>query len=141
MKVLVLTGREEDWYIVQALRAGANGYLMKTGDEDELLEGIKRVTEGDLVLGKGVPERMVEGMIGKKDEGPATLSESERQVLLYVAAGYENSEIARKISMPLPTLVETLAQSMNKLNAKDRHAAALAALRAGVISLEALHEL
>lgn len=141
VKVLVLTGREEDWYIVQALRAGANGYLMKTGDEEELLEGIGRVMDGDLVLGKGVPERMVEGMMGKKDQSSTDLTESERQVLLYVAAGYENNEIARKISMPLPTLVETLAQTMNKLNAQDRHAAALSALRAGYISLDALHEL
>ncbi|MEL6151020.1 MAG: protein kinase [Chloroflexota bacterium] len=141
VKVLVLTGREEDWYIVQALRAGANGYLMKSGDEGELIEGITQVMQGQLVLGKGVPERMVDGMIGKKTNAGDALTESERQVLLYVAAGYENDEIARKISMPLPTLIETLAQSMNKLKAKDRHAAALKALRDGSITLDDLHEL
>jgi NarL family two-component system response regulator LiaR len=80
-------------------------------------------------------------MIGKKDEAQTSLTESERQVLLYVAAGYTNDEIAQKISMPLPTLIETLAQCMNKLGAKDRHAAALKALRQGVISLDMLHEL
>jgi DNA-binding NarL/FixJ family response regulator len=126
---------------VQALRAGANGYLMKSGDEQELIDGIEKVMLGQLVLGAGVPERMVDGMIGKRSEASKALTESERQVLLYVAAGYENDEISRKISMPLPTLIETLAQSMNKLQAKDRHAAALKALRQGVISLENLHEL
>jgi len=141
VKVLVLTGREEDWYIVKALSAGANGYLMKSGDEQELIDGIEKVMLGQLVLGVGVPERMVDGMIGKRAEAGASLTESERQVLLYVAAGYENDEISRKISMPLPTLIETLAQSMNKLKAKDRHAAALKALREGFISLDNLHEL
>lgn len=141
VKVLVLTGREEDWYIVQALRAGANGYLMKSGDEEELLEGIERVMQGQLVLGQGVPERMVDGMIGKKSEASTSLTESERQVLLYIAAGYTNDEIAQKLSMPLPNLIETLAQCMNKLGAKDRHAAALKALRQGLISLDMLHEL
>ncbi|MEM6284308.1 MAG: protein kinase [Chloroflexota bacterium] len=141
VKVLVLTGREEDWYIVQALSAGANGYLMKSGDEAELIDGILQVMQGQLVLGAGVPERMVDGMIGKKTNPGASLTEGERQVLLYVAAGYENDEISRKISMPLPTLIETLAQSMNKLKAKDRHAAALKALREGFISLDDLHEL
>ncbi len=141
VKVLVLTGREEEWYIVQALSAGANGYLMKSGDEQEIIDGIEKVMQGQLVLGAGVPERMVDGIIGKKNEAGTALTESERQVLLYVAAGYENDEIARRISMPLPTLIETLAQSMNKLKAKDRHAAALKALRSGLISLEALHEL
>lgn len=141
VKVLVLTGREEDWYIVQALRAGANGYLMKAGDESEIIDGIDKVMQGQLVLGTGVPERMVDGMIDKRTETSATLTQSEKQVLLYVAAGYENDEIARKISMPLTTLIETLAQSMNKLKAGDRHAAALKALRSGQISLDALHDL
>jgi serine/threonine protein kinase/DNA-binding CsgD family transcriptional regulator len=141
VKVLVLTGREEDWYIVQALRAGANGYLLKSGDEQELIDGIERVIQGQLVLGEGVPERMVDGMIGKRAETSTSLTETERQVLLYVAAGYDNTQIARKISIPLPSLIETLAQAIKKLNADDRYSAALTALRLGHISLDSLHEL
>ncbi|MEO0562793.1 MAG: protein kinase [Chloroflexota bacterium] len=143
VKILVLTGREEDYYIVQALRAGANGYLMKSGEEDELVDGILRVIQGQLVLGTGVAERMVDSITDKRTDRKTgnALSESERQVLLYVAAGYENSEIAKHISMPQTTLIETLAQSMNKLGAKDRHAAALKALKLGLISLDDLHEL
>jgi DNA-binding NarL/FixJ family response regulator len=143
VKILVLTGREEDYYIVQSLRAGANGYIMKSGDEQELVDGIMRVMQGQLVLGQGVAERMVDAMTGRRqsEEGGLALSEAERQVLLYVAAGYENEQIARTIHMSLPTLIETLARCMNKLNAKDRHAAALQALRTGLISIEELHDL
>lgn len=143
VKILVLTGREEDWYIVQALRAGANGYLLKSGDESDLVDGIRKVMQGDLVLGKGVAERMVESLTGRRtnEQSGNTLTESEKQVLLYVAAGYENDQIARAINMPLSTLIETLAYTMNKLKAKDRHSAALNALRLGYISLDMLHEL
>jgi len=143
VKILILTGREEDYYIVQALSAGANGYIMKSGEEDELVEAISRVMQGELVLGKGVAERMVDSISNKRTEKKEgnVLTESQRQVLLHVAAGYENDQIAKQISMPLPTLIETLAQCMNKLSAKDRHAAALKALKLGYISLDDLHEL
>ena len=143
VKVLVLTGREEEWYIVQALRAGANGYILKVGDEQELVDGITKVMQGQLVLGQGVAEKMVDGLTNKRSDEQSgnILSESERQVLLYVAGGYENDQIAKRIHMPLPTLIETLAQCMNKLGAKDRHAAALTALKLGYISLDQLHEL
>ncbi len=143
VKILVLTGREEDYYIVQALRSGANGYLMKSGSEEELVDGILRVLQGQLVLGQGVAERMVDSITDKRAgaKSGAALTESQKQVLLYIAAGYENDEIAKTLGMPLPTLIETLAQCMNKLNAKDRHAASLKALRLGLISLENLHEL
>lgn len=138
VKVLVLTGREENWYIVQALRAGANGYIMKSGGEDELLNGIRNVMQGQLVLGQGVAEKMVEGMT---QNPTAALNETERQVLLYVAAGYTNEEIARAINLSLPSLIEALARCMNKLDAQDRNAAALKALKLGYISLDNLHEL
>ena len=143
VKVLVLTGREEDYYIVQALRAGANGYIMKSGDEEELVDGIMRVMQGQLVLGQGVAERMVQSISDKRTEHKTgnVLSESERQVLLYVASGLENDEIAKTIGMPLPTLIETIARCVNKLQAKDRHSAALRALKLGYISLDELHDM
>jgi DNA-binding NarL/FixJ family response regulator/tRNA A-37 threonylcarbamoyl transferase component Bud32 len=138
VKVLILTGREEDWYIMRALRAGAQGYILKSADENELTESIVKVTQGDMVLGKGVAERIVSGMMG----GDAKqLSDSERQILLYVAAGYENADIARRMQIGQNVLIETMARIMDKLGAKDRNDAALQALRAGYISLDALHEL
>jgi serine/threonine protein kinase/DNA-binding CsgD family transcriptional regulator len=140
VKVLVLTGREEEWYIMRALRAGAHGYILKSADENELLDSIQKVTQGQLVLGQGVAERIVGGLIGGGGT-ESKISEQERQVLLQVAAGLENADIARVLQLPLPTVIESLAQAMNKLGAKDRNAAALHALREGFISLEELHDL
>lgn len=140
VKVLVLTGRDEDLYIMRALRAGAHGYLLKSTSEEELLTGLVNVTKGHLVLGHGVAEKVVNGLL-TGHTGDGKLNEQERQVLLYVAGGYENDAIARELSMSMPAVIETLAQSMNKLGAKDRHSAAVAALRNGEILLDDLHKM
>jgi DNA-binding NarL/FixJ family response regulator len=142
VKVLILTGREEEWYIMRALRAGAHGYVLKSTDEEELVDSILKVTQGHMVLGQGVAERIVGGLIGGAASSDSRLlSEQQRQVLLQVAAGLENSDIARRLQLPLTVVIETLAQAMDKLGAKDRSAAALQALREGYISLEELHDL
>lgn len=140
VKVLILTGREEDWYIMRAMRAGAHGYVLKSGDEQELVDGIIKVTQGQMVLGQGVAERIVTGMLGGESEGGG-LNVTERQVLLYVAGGFDNAEIARHLQLSQPVIIETLARAMNKLDAKDRYEAALSALRQNLIDLNELHDL
>lgn len=140
VKVLILTGREEEWYIMRALRAGAHGYVLKTADENELMDSIVKVTQGNMVLGQGVAERIVTGLVGGSDD-KNLLSQTERQVLLYVAGGFENADIAKHLQVGQTVVIESLAQAMNKLNAVDRHAAALVALRQNFISLDDLHDL
>ncbi len=139
VKVLVLTGRDEDWYIMRAMRAGAHGYVLKSGDETELMDSIIKVTQGHMVLGQGVAERIVTGMIGGGTQ--KGLDVTERQVLLFVAAGFDNTEIAQRLQLSQTSIIETLAQAVNKLGASDRHSAALMALRQGFISLDELHDL
>jgi serine/threonine protein kinase/DNA-binding CsgD family transcriptional regulator len=138
VKVLVLTGRDEDWYITQALRVGAHGYILKSAGEEDLVDAIKKVAQGNLVLGTGVAEKVVTGMLHARDE---KLTEEERQTLLLVAAGFNNDDIAKHLNMPITQMVETLANAMDKLGAKDRHAAALKALRQGLILLDELQAL
>lgn len=138
VKILVLTGREEDWYIMRALRAGAHGYILKNADENELVDGIIKVTQGQMVLGQGVAERIVTGLVGGDAD---LLNVNERQVLLYVAAGFENADIAKHLQLSQTVIIETLARAMNKLNAEDRNQAAMTALRQGLISMDELHDL
>lgn len=138
VRVLVLTGRDEEWYITQALKAGAHGYVLKSANEADLIESIVKVTQGTLVLGKGVAEKVVTGMLSP---APNKLTETERQILLLVAGGYDTDQIAARLNLSLPTLIESLARAMDKMKAKDRHAAALNALRQGDILLDELHAL
>lgn len=135
-KVLVLTGRNEDFYIVQALRAGAHGYLLKSAAEADLVDAIQRVLQGQLVLGAGVAEKVVSGMLTG-----SPLSDDERRLMLYVAAGFDNEEVATRMNRPLPGVIELLARAMDKLGAHDRSAAALAAVRSGYILLDELQSL
>lgn len=137
VRVLVLTGRNEDWYITQALRAGAHGYLLKSADEADLVDAIKKVSEGRLVLGQGVTEAVL-GLARIRTDR-AALEENEREILLMVAAGLENPQIATRLGLTMPQTIEALAHAMDKLGAKDRHAAALAALRTGEILIDELH--
>ncbi len=137
VKVLVLTGREEDWYIMRAMRAGAHGYILKSSGENDLKDSIIKVTQGHMVLGQGVAEKIVTGLIG---DG-TSLNVTERQILLYVAAGEDNAAIAAHLQLSQSAVIETLAQLMDKLHASDRYAAALIALRDGLISLNELHDL
>ena len=139
VRVLILTGREEDWYIMRALRTGAHGYLLKTTDENDLLDGIRKVLQGQTVLGQGVAERLVANMGG--DAGAGALTATEKQVLLYVAAGLENPDIAKQMQITQHLIIETLATAMDKLGAGDRHSAALTALRLGLIELSAVQDL
>lgn len=139
VRVLVVTGRDEDWYITQALRAGAHGYILKSASEADLIDAIQKVHQGTLVLGSGVAEKVVTGMLRGGDQ--TSLTDDERLVLLLVAAGYENEGIAKRTGRSLAFVIETLAQAMNKLKARDRHDAALIALRNGYILIDELHRL
>lgn len=136
VRVLVLTGRDENWYITQALRAGAHGYLLKSASEEDLIDGLFKVYQGHLVLGQGVAEKVVNGMLGI--ESPTRLTEDERAIMVLVAKGLTNEEIAARMPIPLTTLLETLAQAITKLRAKDRHAAALQAIKQGDILIDEL---
>lgn len=139
-KILVLTGRDDDLYIMRALRSGAHGYLLKSTDEQKLVEAIGKILDGEIVMGKGIAEKVVSGLLGnKKDDNQ--LDETETQILLYIAKGYSNEQVADVLGVSVISLVETLANLMNKLNVRDRNAAALKALNEGLILLEDLHTL
>lgn len=137
VKVLVLTGRDEDNYIMRALRSGAHGYVLKSTDEGKLVESIRQVMQGDMVLGRGIAEKVVSGMTGGNDNA---LSDREMEVLLHIAAGMDNDEIASKLDLGITKLVEINAKLLDKLGVRDRTSAALKALREGIILVEDIHE-
>ncbi|MDX2137759.1 MAG: protein kinase [Chloroflexota bacterium] len=137
VKVLVLSGRDEDWYIIQALRAGAHGYVLKSSAEKDLIDALLKVSRGMMVLGDGVAQKVVGGML-RTDQVVAanTLSEQERQVLLHIAAGFNEDEMCARMRLNADKLTELVNAATTKLEAKDRHAAALQALRRNLILLD-----
>jgi DNA-binding NarL/FixJ family response regulator len=138
-KVLVLTGRDEDAYIVRALRAGAHGYILKTIDEADLLQAVIDVRNGHLVLGHGVAERVVQGLMARNDGRANDLGDLERTILIGIAAGLTNDQIAERLRIDPQLVAAQLVVLIEQLNAKSRSEAALIALRQGLITLEDLH--
>ncbi len=138
IKVLVLTGRDEDSYIMRALKAGAHGYVLKTTDENELVKAVLEVAEGHLVLGHGVAERVVH-LMAQGDNEATPLSDIERTILLGTAAGMTNDEIAERLRIDPQLVAAQLIQLMQHFDAQSRTEVALIALRRGVIDLDDLH--
>jgi serine/threonine protein kinase/DNA-binding CsgD family transcriptional regulator len=139
VKVLVLTGRDDDDYIMRALRSGAHGYVLKNTDEQKLIESINKVLDGEIVLGRGIAEKVVGGLLGKPQQ--ERLSEIELQVLMHVARGYENNQIANVLNLSQMDVIEVIASIMGKMRVRERNAAALKAVRDGMLDLDALQNL
>ena len=134
IKVLVLTGRDETPYIMQALRSGANGYVLKTASEQELVNAVRDVYSGGMVLGQGIAERIVDGL---RTINRDPLDEKEHDVLRAIAAGYEeNDQIASRLGLDEAIIPRLLKSAIDKLGVKGRSDAALMALRAGWITLD-----
>lgn len=138
-RVLVLTGRTEDAFIIRALQAGAHGYLLKTSSQEELLESVRKVAQGNMILGTGVAERVVTGLLSPRRA--EQLTAEERQVLLCIVSGHEtNDAIAAQTGYTEQQVVDYLKSAIDKLNANSRHQAALMALRAGWITVDEAHQ-
>jgi len=138
IKVLVLTGRAEDQYIMHALRAGAHGYVLKTTAEEELIHAVHDVAAGRLVLGQGVAERVVEGYTSRPAAGDEQPSELDRAILTGVAAGKTNDQIAERLGLDPQIVDQQLAQLIARLGARSRVETGLIALRQGLVSLQDL---
>lgn len=137
VKVLVLTGRDDDHYIMRALRAGAHGYILKTTDENKLVESIRAVMEDEIILGTGIGAKLQHLLI----PDDSRLTDLEMKVLLHVAVGMENDEICAELELGMMDLIEINAQILDKMKAKDRNSAALKAIHTGLILIEDLHDL
>lgn len=136
LKILILTGRDENVYIMRALRAGANGYILKTIEEKELQLAVENVASGNMVLGHGVAEKVVAGL-GQFEKEP--LDAIERDILLCIAAGLDKPTIAHRLGMPEDEVTSSLIHIIDTLKVKGETDAALMALRAGWISLDEVH--
>lgn len=138
VKVLVLTGRDDDHYIMRALRGGANGYVLKTSDEANLLDSIRKVMAGEMVLGRGIAEKVVTGLLHGET---GRLDDKELDVLRCVAAGLDDEAISARLQLGVTELIEIHARVLDKVGARDRNSAALKALRSGLILIEDLQDM
>ena len=138
-KILVLTIHNMEEYILEALRAGANGYVLKDADQEELLLAIRTVLEGKSFLSPGVSKKVIEGYLeGKRsvktDTSWETLTQREREVLKLIAEGYKNKEIANLLFISAKTVEKHRANLMKKLDIHNVQSLTAFAIERGLIS-------
>jgi DNA-binding NarL/FixJ family response regulator len=134
--VLVLTVSTDDECVLDAVRAGAAGYLLKDADLDEIVAAIKAVADGKSAVAPGVAGVLLRTVreAAPAAATPATpvLSAREREVLALLAQGMENGDIARELYVSTSTVKHHVSQLLDKLGATNRVQAATFAVLAGM---------
>ncbi|KPK00024.1 MAG: LuxR family transcriptional regulator [Desulfobacterales bacterium SG8_35] len=136
-RILVLTGFSDDKNVFSALKAGANGYLLKDSAPGEVVQAIREVYQGKSSLHPVIARKVIQEIHHPSDLAPTDdlLSEREIEVLKYVAMGMSNQEIARTLEIKEGTVRIHVGNILNKLQLANRTQAALYALRKGIARL------
>jgi len=139
-RVLILTTFDLDEYVFEALRAGASGFALKSRPPEELLSGIRTVAAGDALLAPSVTRRLIEHFTdrtqatAKTPWGLADLTDREREVLVLVARGLSNAELAATLHVTLPTAKTHVSRILTKLGARDRTQLVILAYESGILT-------
>ena len=146
-KVLILTTFDLDEYVFEALRAGASGFMLKDTLPVDLLAAIRVVAGGDALLAPKVTRRLIEQFAAAGDAGgdAATcgpgpnpgigeLTEREREILLSVASGLSNAEIAETMFISHATVKTHVSRLLTKLGARDRAQLVMIAYESGIVT-------
>jgi DNA-binding NarL/FixJ family response regulator len=139
--ILVLTAYDDDPYVQAVLRAGANGYVLKTADPREIIQGIRDVFHGKSVLDAALAQKLIAKLARQEDSAPVeSLTDRELQVLTFTARGYTNKAIAIQLSISDRTVQNHLANVFQKLNSESRTEAVMRAVSLGLISASIAEE-
>jgi DNA-binding NarL/FixJ family response regulator len=139
VKVVILTTFEQDDYIFGALNAGASGFLLKRSGPEELLAAIHTVAAGDSLLSPSVTRTVIDRMARQPtpEIGPSRLLDSltprEREVLVLLARGLSNSEIAAELVIEESTVKTHVKRILMKLRLRDRIQAVVFAYESGIV--------
>lgn len=133
--VLVLTAYDDDPYVQAVLQAGANGYLLKTAEPQEIVQGVRDVFNGKSVLDATLTQKLIDKLAGKdKSTLIEPLTEREMQILNLTAKGFTNKAIGVQLAISDRTVQNHLANIFQKLNAESRTEAVMRGVSLGLIS-------
>jgi DNA-binding NarL/FixJ family response regulator len=138
-RVLVLTTFDLDEYVIEALRAGASGFLLKDAPAEQLVAGIRAVAGGDALLAPSVTRRLIEhhlSLAAPRATVAARLAEltaREREVLELLGHGRSNAEIAARLTLGEATIKTHVSRIFAKLGLRDRVHAVVFAYEAGLV--------
>jgi DNA-binding NarL/FixJ family response regulator len=140
-RVLILTTFGLDEYIIDALRAGASGFLLKDAPTQDVVEAVRSVAAGDAVLSPAVTRQLLDQVgrrlpapVAREPEALGELTDREREVLRMLAAGLSNAELAEAIYLSEATVKSHVSNLLGKLGLRDRVQAVIYAYETGLIS-------
>ena len=137
--MLILTTFDVDDYVYQALRAGASGFLLKSAPPRELAGAIRTVASGDALLSPPITRRLIEEYVARprRTVGPGVafdrLTARETEVLMLIARGLSNAEIASRLYLAEPTVKTHVTRVLAKLGVRDRVHAVVLAYECGLV--------
>ncbi|MEE6262396.1 response regulator transcription factor [Plantactinospora sonchi] len=150
--VLILTTFDRDDYLFAALQAGASGFLLKNGTPEDLIDAVRVLARGDALLAPQITRRVIAAFASPAPAGPARtptqrggavgpargrlseLTEREREVLVQLAAGASNGEIAQRMVLGEATVKTHVSRVLMKLGLRDRTQAVIFAYEHGVVT-------
>ena len=130
---ILLTMHTEDPYVMEALRAGIKGYVLKTQPSTDLVQAIQEVSRGRIYLSPGISRTVVDAYLAKTELPPDPLSPREREVLQLVAEGKTTKEIARLLGVSVKTAENHRTRIMAKLDIHETAGLVRYAIRQGII--------
>lgn len=138
VRIIILTTFDLDEYIFEAIRVGASGFLVKDTEPVDLIRGIQAVALGDALLSPRVTRRLIAefATLSRKNVTVpelAALTEREREVMILVAAGLSNDEIAERLVVSPMTAKTHVSRTMMKLGARDRAQLVVFAYQSGLV--------
>jgi DNA-binding NarL/FixJ family response regulator len=139
VRILILTTFELDEYVFEALRAGASGFLVKHTEPSDLIRGIREVARGEALLSPSITRRLIAEFTAHAVRPPLTptsmavLTEREREVVVLVAQGLTNEEIAAELVVSPATARTHVSRAMIKLGARDRAQLVVFAYQSGLV--------
>ena len=147
IKVVILTVHEEEEYVYQILRAGANGYVLKSAGKKEIFEAIKSAMTGERFFSPGVSNIIIESFVKRAQETTADpgvvaerqgqgLTRRETEVLQFIAQGYTNRKIAETLFLSIRTINTHRTNLMQKLDIHDTARLVRYAIETGLVKLK-----
>jgi len=131
--VLILTAYDDNPYMMAVLQAGANGYILKTGQADELIQAVRDVHEGKSALDSNITQKLMNSIFNTPDKIFESLTDREMDVLRLVAKGFTNKAIGVQLGISDRTVQGHLAHIFAKLQASSRTEAVMRAVSLGWI--------
>jgi DNA-binding NarL/FixJ family response regulator len=137
-RIIILTTFDDDAYVYEALSAGASGFMLKDAPAERLVDAVRVVAAGDGMLAPAVTRRVIDEVARHRRDPEqvrrvGTLSDREREVLRGMADGLTNAEIAARLFVGEATVKTHVGRVLQKLGARDRVQAVIAAYRSGFV--------